>query len=135
VDDSRKTLAACVATLQADIDAARAAALAAGSYWEEPEVGILVLAYKRREKLAELPTDLMKSRSAPAVVWEFDFDRSKARTGADLARQQACRPGCHAVGRALPLGPAAQSFVSLKPYNPGPQTLEAPEGNPSPWIV
>lgn len=73
VDDSRKTLAACVATLQADIDAARAAARASGAAWEEPEVGIFVLAYKRRPKLAELPAHIMKDRYWAAIdmddVW------------------------------------------------------------------
>lgn len=62
VDDSRKTLAACIATLQADIDAQRAAARSSGAEWEEPDVGIFVLAYKRRPKLAELPADIMASR-------------------------------------------------------------------------
>ncbi|KAI8468045.1 MAG: hypothetical protein J3K34DRAFT_523249 [Monoraphidium minutum] len=67
VDDSRKTLAACVAALQSDIDAARAAAAQSGADWEEPEVGIFVLAYKRREKLAELPADIMKDRYWAAI--------------------------------------------------------------------
>jgi hypoxanthine phosphoribosyltransferase len=62
VDDSRKTLAACVAMLQGDIDAARSAARAAGTEWEEPDVGIMVLAYKRRPKLAELPAKILQDR-------------------------------------------------------------------------
>jgi len=62
VDDSRKTLAACVSTLQSDVDRERAAARAAGAHWEEPAIGIMVLAYKERPKLAELPADIMKDR-------------------------------------------------------------------------
>lgn len=48
--------------LQQDINEQRAAAQAAGTPWEEPDVGIFVLAYKDRPKLAKLPESILKDR-------------------------------------------------------------------------
>lgn len=68
VDDSRKTLSCAVTELLKDIQQERQSHQQSSDQpWVEPQLGVFVVHNKQREKLGQLPEDIMRNRWATSV--------------------------------------------------------------------